>query len=134
MWCRSRPMKPGWRHSPRKSRGAVPSMDQHLHAPTSFWRTYIFSVDHKVIGLQYMITGLAMAMIGGFLAYVFRMQLAWPGSHVPGFGVVTPPVYNSLVTMHGTIMIFWVAMPVLVAGFGNYLLPLMVGTDDMAFP
>ncbi|MBV8063381.1 MAG: cbb3-type cytochrome c oxidase subunit I [Nevskia sp.] len=107
-------------------------MDQH--APASFWRQYVFSTDHKVIGLQYMITGLMMALIGGWLAYVFRTQLAWPGIHVPGFGVVTPPVYNSLVTMHGTIMIFWVGMPVLIAGFGNYLIPLMVGTDDMAFP
>lgn len=101
---------------------------------TSFLRTYVFSVDHKTIGKQYMITGLVMAALGGYLAYVFRSQLAWPGAPVPGFGVVSADVYNALITMHGTIMVFWVAMPILLAGFGNFLIPLMVGTDDMAFP
>lgn len=100
----------------------------------SFWTKYIFSVDHKVIGLQYMITGLVMALLGGFLAHVFRYQLAWPGASIPGFGTLAPDTYNAVVTMHGTIMVFWVAMPVLLAGFGNYLLPLMIGAEDMAFP
>ncbi len=102
--------------------------------PESFLRKYIFSVDHKVIGKQYMITGLLMALIGGFFAFGFRSQLAWPGEPVLGFGVLAPHAYNSLVTMHGTIMVFWVAMPILVAGFGNILVPLMVGAEDMAFP
>ena len=62
------------------------------------------------------------------------MQLAFPGMSVPLFGVVSPAEYNALVTNHGTIMIFWVAMPVLIAAFGNYLIPLMVGCDDMVFP
>ncbi len=84
--------------------------------------------------MQYMFTGMAMALIGGFMAYAFRMQLAFPGAEVPGYGVVTPANYNALVTNHGTIMIFWVAMPVLIAAFGNYLIPLMVGCDDMVFP
>jgi cytochrome c oxidase subunit 1 len=97
-------------------------------------RRYVFSTDHKVIGMQYLITGILMAFVGGFLAYVFRMQLAFPGSAIPGFGELSPQQYNTFVTMHGTIMIFWVAMPVLLAGFGNLLIPLMVGTDDMAFP
>lgn len=100
----------------------------------SFLRKYIFSVDHKVIGLQYMITGLIMALLGGYLAYVFRHQLAFPNQPVPGFGIVGPDQYNAFVTMHGTIMVFWVAMPLLVSGFGNYLLPLMIGAPDMAFP
>ena len=64
----------------------------------------------------------------------FRMQLAFPGHVVPGYGLVTPNRYNALVTMHGSIMIFWVAMPVLVAAFGNFLIPLMIGCDDMVFP
>lgn len=102
--------------------------------PPHGWRRYVFSTDHKVIGLQYLITGLAMALIAGLLAYGFRMQLAFPGKPVPGIGVVGPARYNEFVTMHGTIMIFWVAMPVLVAAFGNLLIPLMVGTEDMAFP
>jgi cytochrome c oxidase subunit 1 len=81
-----------------------------------------------------MFTGMFMALIGGFMAYTFRMQNGFPGMDVPGFGMVSPNEYNSLVTNHGTIMIFWVAMPVLVAAFGNYLIPLMLGCDDMVFP
>jgi cytochrome c oxidase subunit 1 len=75
-----------------------------------------------------------MAAIGGFMAYAFRMQLAFPGQEVPLYGLVSSAEYNSLVTNHGTIMIFWVAMPVLIAAFGNYLIPLMIGCDDMVFP
>ena len=108
--------------------------DEHGHHEMSFWEKYIFSTDHKVIGMQYLFTGMFMALIGGFFVYVFRMQLAFPGEAVPGFGFVTPTDYNSLVTNHGTIMIFWVAMPVLIAAFGNFLIPLMIGCDDMVFP
>jgi cytochrome c oxidase subunit 1 len=104
------------------------------HHELSFVSKYIFSLDHKIIGMQYMFTGMFMALIGGFMAYVFRMQLAWPGVSVPGFGAVSPGEYNALVTNHGTIMIFWVAMPVLLAAFGNFLIPLMIGCDDMVFP
>jgi cytochrome c oxidase subunit 1 len=104
------------------------------HHEQNFWSTYVFSTDHKMIAMQYMFTGIAMALIGGFMAYVFRMQLAFPGESVPGFGMVSPGEYNALVTNHGTIMIFWVAMPVLIAAFGNYLIPLMIGCDDMVFP
>ncbi len=84
--------------------------------------------------MQYMFTGMFMAVIGGFMAYVFRMQLAFPGLAVPGFGVVSPGEYNALITNHGSIMIFWVAMPVLIAAFGNFTIPLMIGADDMVFP
>jgi cytochrome c oxidase subunit 1 len=104
------------------------------HHEQSFSEKYIFPLDHKMISMQYMFTGMFMAIIGGFMAYVFRMQLAFPGMDVPGFGQVSPADYNSLVTNHGTIMIFWVAMPVLIAAFGNYLIPLMIGADDMVFP
>jgi cytochrome c oxidase subunit 1 len=100
----------------------------------SFFHKYLWSTDHKMIGMQYMFTGMLMALIGGFTVYVFRMQLAYPGMEVPFFGRVSAADYNSLVTMHGTIMIFWVAMPVLLAGFGNFLIPLMLGCDDMVFP
>jgi cytochrome c oxidase subunit 1 len=100
----------------------------------SFWQRYCVSLDHKVIGLQYLFTGMAMGLIGAFFAYVFRMQLAFPGTPVPGYGLVTPVDYNALVTNHGAIMIFWFAMPVLIAAFGNYLIPLMIGCDDMVFP
>lgn len=104
------------------------------HAKESFWRRYVFSVDHKMIGKQYLITGLLMTLVGGFLAFSFRHQLAWPGESVPLIGPIGPDQYNAFVTMHGTIMVFWVAMPILLSGFGNFLLPLMVGAPDMAFP
>jgi len=109
--------------------------EAHDHHPEqSFWSKYVFSTDHKMIALQYMFTGMLMAAIGGFFAYVFRMQLAFPGLEIPLYGIVTPNEYNALVTNHGAIMIFWVAMPVLIAAFGNYLIPLMIGCDDMVFP
>jgi len=99
-----------------------------------FIKKYLLSTDHKIIAMQYLFTGMLMALIGGFMVYVFRMQLAFPGQPVPLFGRVSAASYNSLVTMHGTIMIFWVAMPVLLAAFGNFLIPLMLGCDDMVFP
>ncbi|MDA0327717.1 MAG: cbb3-type cytochrome c oxidase subunit I [Gemmatimonadetes bacterium] len=105
----------------------------HHHGPQGLLK-YVWSTDHKIIAMQYLFTGMFMAVIGGYMAYVFRMQLAFPGISVPGFGQVSPGEYNSLVTNHGSIMIFWVAMPVLIAAFGNYLIPLMIGADDMVFP
>ena len=94
--------------------------DDHHHGEQSFVSKYLLSTDHKVIAMQYMFTGMAMALIGGFMAYAFRMQLAFPGMDVPFFGIVTPANYVALVTNHGAIMIFWVAMQVLIAAFGNY--------------
>ena len=106
---------------------------EHTHHP-GFWRRYFFSTDHKTIGIQYTLTGLLMAAVGGFLAYVFRYNLAYPGENIPGFGSLSAQQYNSFVTCHGMIMVFWVAMPILVSGLGNLLIPTMIGTDDMAFP
>ena len=100
----------------------------------SFVRKYIFSVDHKVIGKQYLTLGLIMALVGGFTAYLIRWELAWPETEIPGWGFIAPDFYNALVTMHGTIMVFFVAMPILLGAFGNFLIPLMVGAPDMAFP
>ncbi len=114
------------------SHSEVPAARPH-GAPASLLHR-VFSTDHKTIAKQYIFTGLAMAVLGGLLALVFRSQLAWPGEAVPGYGVVAANQYNTLVTMHATIMVFWVAMPVLVAGFGNLLIPLMIGAKDMAFP
>jgi cytochrome c oxidase subunit I len=90
--------------------------DAHAHHPQESWfRHYFLSTDHKIICFQYMFTGMAMAVIAGFFSYVFRMQMAFPGTNVPGWGLVTPAEYLMLVTNHGAIMIFWVAMPVLIA-------------------
>jgi cytochrome c oxidase subunit 1 len=106
--------------------------DHHHHE--SFFMKYCWSTDHKMIAKQYLFTGLLMGLLGGFLAYVFRMQQAFPGRQVPFYGIVNAAQYNALVTNHGTIMIFWFAMPVLIAAFGNFLIPLMIGVDDMVFP
>ena len=115
---------------------------QAAHVEHGFIRTYIFSTDHKMIGRQYLFYGLFMMILGGILALLVRWQLAWPETPVLGFGwlfpdtdgVITPNTYNMLFTMHATIMIFFVIMPILVGAFGNFLIPLMIGARDMAFP
>ena len=89
---------------------------------------WLTTVDHKKIGLMYIGYALLFLVIGGSQALLMRAQLAVPDNHV-----VSPQTFNQLFTMHGTTMIFFVAMPVLF-GFGNYLIPLMVGARDMAFP
>ncbi len=99
-----------------------------------FWRARVFSTDHKVIAKQYLSVGLFWAVMGALTAYMIRWQLAYPDTEVPGWGFIAPDFYNMLVTMHGTIMVFFVAMPILLAAFGNFLLPLMIGAQDMAFP
>ncbi len=127
---------------------AVPR-EAHAHAgvhaaPTSFWRKYVFSLDHKVIGIQYMFYALAMLVVGGLLATLVRYQLAWPGRPLPFMGklapegmpggVMLPEFYNSLFTMHATIMIFFAIMPILIGAFGNFVVPIQIGARDMAFP
>ena len=114
------------------------------HEELGFLRTYVFSTDHKMIGRQFLFLGLFMLVIGGLLAMVVRWQLAWPETEVPGLGwvpephaydgIIPPQTYNMLFTMHATIMIFFVVMPIMVGCFGNFLIPLMIGTRDMAFP
>jgi cytochrome c oxidase subunit 1 len=104
------------------------------HHGAGFLRSYVFSTDHKVIGKQYLAVGLLMSLIGGFMAYLIRVQLAWPGKPLLGWGFIPPASYLALVTMHGTIMVFFVAMPILLGAFGNFLIPLMIGAKDMAFP
>ena len=99
-----------------------------------FLRKYVFSTDHKTIAKQYLAVGLLMSLVGGFTAYLIRAELAWPGRPVAGWGFIAPGAYMALVTMHGTIMVFFVAMPILLGAFGNFLIPLMVGAKDMAFP
>jgi cytochrome c oxidase subunit 1 len=121
-------------HAPAEHGHGHGEAHDHGHHPQSFWSKYVFSIDHKMIAMQYMFTGLAMGIIGAYFSYVFRMQLAYPGHHVPGYGVVSAAEYNMLITNHGTVMIFWLAMPVLIAAFGNFLIPLMLGCDDMVFP
>lgn len=142
------------------------------HHEESFISKYIFSLDHKTIGKQFLIYGLIMFFVGGGLALLFRWQLAYPEKPLPIIGasteymeegevvtgadrmweriyesekeewlevnipngVVEPAFYNMLFTMHATIMVFFVVVPILVGAFGNFLIPLMIGTRDMAFP
>jgi cytochrome c oxidase subunit 1/cytochrome c oxidase subunit I+III len=89
---------------------------------------WITTVDHKRIGILYLVTAIFFFAVGGMEALVMRIQLARPNAHIVG-----PETFNQLFTMHGTTMIFLVVMPVLV-GFANYLVPLMIGARDMAFP
>ncbi|MBI5169953.1 MAG: cytochrome c oxidase subunit I, partial [Candidatus Eisenbacteria bacterium] len=76
----------------------------HAHHDEGWFKKYFWSTDHKIIGFQYMFTGMLLALVGAFMAYVFRMQLAFPGQSVPGWGVVSPGQYNMLITNHGSIM------------------------------
>ena len=117
--------------------------DVHEHHELGFVRTYIFSTDHKMIARQFLFLGLFMLLIGGALAMLIRWQLGFPETAVPAVGgwlfpetegIIAPEVYNMLFTMHATIMIFFVVMPVMVGCFGNFLIPLMLGARDMAFP
>jgi cytochrome c oxidase subunit 1 len=110
----------------------APAPAEHGHG--GFWSTWVFSTDHKTIGKQYLGLGLLWAVAGGLLAFAMRWQLAWPDTAIPGWGEIGPETYNVLVTMHGTIMVFFVAMPILLGAFGNFLIPLMIGARDMAFP
>ncbi|MBM2805852.1 MAG: putative cytochrome c oxidase, subunit, partial [Deltaproteobacteria bacterium] len=107
---------------------------ENLHQDLSFVRRYLISTDHKVIAKQYLTLALFWAVIGAATAYLIRWQIAHPDTEAFGWGYIEPQVYNSLVTMHGTIMVFFVAMPLLLSVFGNFLIPLMIGAKDMAFP
>ena len=106
-------------------------------------RRYVFSTDHRVIGIQFLFSSLIWFAIGGLLALAVRWQLAWPWTEIPIIGPalfaseggqISPEFYNMLFTMHATIMIFFVVIPILTGAFGNYLIPLMIGANDMAFP
>src|SRR5580700_11154791 len=104
--------------------------------PSGFIRKYIFSIDHKVIGIQYICLALFSVFLGMGLSLLMRLHLAWPTTHWFFFkgGLMTPEQYLALVTMHGTIMIFMVLTTAPQSGFGNYFLPIQIGAADMAFP
>ena len=129
--------------------------ETHHHHP-GFWRSYIFSTDHKVIGIQYGVTALLFLLFGFFLMMLMRWQLAYSGQPIPvigellhsllgdeaigrhpttgKIGVMSPDLYNSFGAMHGTIMVFLAIVPLAFAAFGNYVVPLQIGAIDMAFP
>jgi cytochrome c oxidase subunit I len=115
------------------------------HEELGWWRKYVFSTDHKVIGIQYGITALVFLLFGFSLIMLLRYQLAYPGrplvwlgsilgeNFMPG-GIMLPEFYNMLGAMHGTIMVFLGIVPLAVGAFGNYVMPLQIGAPDMAFP
>src|SRR5438105_1227910 len=125
--------------------------DEHgdEHHELGFWRKYVFSTDHKVIGIQYGISGLIFLFFGFCLMMMMRWQLAYPGQAMPVIGnalnhffgtgsmpdgKMTPEFYNSLGAMNGTIMIFLGVVPLAFAAFGNFVVPLQIGAPDMTFP
>src|SRR6266545_4875852 len=121
---------------------------QAHHHEIPFLKRYIFSTDHKIIGIQFLFLGLFFFVVGGLLAMLIRWQLAWPdpvltpGHPVPILGkwmgwpggYMPSDFYTMVFSMHASIMIFFVIIPLLVGTFGNYLIPLKIGAADMAFP
>ncbi|MFQ5664131.1 MAG: cbb3-type cytochrome c oxidase subunit I, partial [Terriglobia bacterium] len=103
-------------------------------APKGFIRKYVFSLDHKVIGIQYILLALVSVFIGIFLSLLMRLHLVWPNLKLPVFDIMTPEQYLALMTIHGTIMVFFVLTTAPQSGFGNYFLPIQIGAPDMAFP
>ena len=114
----------------------------HEHHELSFLRKYIFSEDHKIIGIQFLFTSIIFLGLGGILALLVRIQLAWPHAEIPiihhyfkdNAGRIPESFYNMLFTMHASVMIFFVIIPFLTGAFGNFTIPLMIGAPDMAFP
>ena len=118
---------------------------EDVHHELGFWQKYVFSQDHKVIGIQYAITGLLFLLFGFTLMMIMRWQMAYPMRPIPLIGgllgasrapqgVMLPEFYNQLGAMHGTIMVFLGVVPLAVGGFGNFVMPLQIGAPDMAFP
>jgi cytochrome c oxidase subunit 1 len=111
------------------------AQDAHAHAaPQGFIRKYVFSLDHKVIGMQYYFLALVAVFVGMLLSLLMRIHLIWPAANIPFFGEIKPETYLTLLTMHGTIMVFFVLTTAPQSGFGNYFLPIQIGAPDMAFP
>ncbi|MGH7707140.1 MAG: cytochrome c oxidase subunit I [Vulcanimicrobiaceae bacterium] len=102
----------------------------HIHPePSSFMRKYVFSLDHKIIGYQYMITGFLFFIIAGLLAEVIRIQLLKPAG-----AIISPAAYDGIYTLHGSTMVWMVIIPLMTGGFGNFVMPLQIGARDVAFP
>ena len=122
----------------------IPRSALRITPPSGFIRKYVFSADHKVIGIQYFFLALFSVFLGMSLSLLMRYHMVHPDAKVGWFetlwptgaagGVMTPELYLSLMTMHGTIMVFFVLTTAPQGGFGNYFLPIQIGAEDMAFP
>src|SRR5688572_13566661 len=104
--------------------------DVELYHPKSWWTTYVFSQDAKVIAVQYSLTAMAIGMVALVLSWLMRLQLGFPGT----FSFIDASQYLQFITMHGMIMVIYLLTALFLGGFGNYLIPLMVGARDMVFP
>src|SRR5512140_1580620 len=109
---------------------AIADRDVHLHDPDTFITKYIWSQDHKVIAIQYAITAIGIGLVALVLSGMMRLQLGFPNT----FSFINPSNYLQFVTMHGMIMVIYLLTALFLGGFGNYLIPLMVGARDMVFP
>ena len=117
---------------------------QHHAPPQGFIRKHVFSLDHKVIGKQYYALALVAVFVGMVLSWIMRLHLGWTNLAIPGLhllskngapgDLMTPEYYLQLMTMHGTIMVFFVLTTAPFAAFGNFFLPIQVGAEDMPFP
>jgi cytochrome c oxidase subunit 1 len=121
----------------------TPHTEAHAHPELGFLRKYVFSEDHKIIGIQFLFSGMIFLFIGGALALLVRLQVGWPEGTIPVIGrwfpkswgeKMSPEFYTMVFSMHATVMIFFVIIPWLTGAFGNFLIPLMIGARDMAFP
>ena len=104
--------------------------EQHMHDPDTFITKYVWSQDHKVIAIQYSLIAIFVGVIALILSGMMRLQLAFPDT----FSFIAPQDYYQFVTMHGMIMVIYLLTALFLGGFGNYLIPLMVGSRDMVFP
>src|SRR5712664_969821 len=125
-----------------------PGVHEAEHEELGFWSKYVFSTDHKIIGIQYGVTALFFLFFGFCLMLMMRWQISHPGQAVPlvgpllfsifgdmaAKGAVSPDLYNVFGAMHGTIMVFMAIVPLAFAAFGNFVVPLQIGAPDMAFP
>jgi cytochrome c oxidase subunit 1 len=105
-------------------------VDHDMHEPSSFFTKYVWSQDHKVIAIQYSVIAILVGIVALVLSGLMRLQLGFPGS----FDFIDPSAYYQFVTMHGMIMVIYLLTAIFLGGFGNYLIPLMVGARDMVFP
>ena len=106
------------------------SADTHEHHQPTGWRRFAYSTNHKDIGTMYLVYAIIFGLVGGVLSILMRMELAAPGMQFFGGG----QMWNTVVTAHGLIMVFFMIMPAFIGGFGNWFVPLMIGAPDMAFP